>query len=228
MKKIVLLAMFALLSMPSAKAVSDKSFKDSWAPEGRSSWGGCSVIVDPPDVRCINHVIFRFEPKCLTRDHDIALEVEVDKKGIPSYTIVEDTASDKELFYGEQAVWDGAPLDSWAVGMKFRFVFPHYNPNSEQNNIENYVKAYGPLTDAVVMQIIPTQAEFRSHGFGTLEMHATNNLVTVPVKNLNSKLLSDFRLDWVHFLIDNPKADRNSIIEEGALLLDKYAPLFKN
>ena len=59
-------------------------------------------------------------------------------------------------------------------------------------------------------------------------MHTTNNLVTVPVKNLNSKLLSDFRLDWVHFLVDNPKADRSSIIEEATFLLEKYAPIFKD
>jgi len=55
MKKIVLSAMFALLSMPSAKAVPDKSFKDGWAPEGPSKIDGCGVIQGLPEQHCINH-----------------------------------------------------------------------------------------------------------------------------------------------------------------------------
>ena len=179
------------------------------------------------DEQAISHVVGRFDPKCLSRDSDVALEVCVNKQGIPSCSVVENTGSEQELFYGEQAVWDGSPFDVYLPGMKFRFVYPHYNPNSDQNNIENYVKAYGPIQDAVVMQVIPTQAKERSHAFWNGEMHSVNNLVTVPAKKLKSKLLSDFRLEWVNFLITNPKADRNSIIDEGAYLLDMYAALFK-
>jgi hypothetical protein len=185
------------------------------------------------------------DPESLSSNCNVRLIIDNDNKAeTPSYKVIEQQASTKDLFYCEQAIWESAPhimslsnahgecvLNAQSLRTEQKQKIGYF-PDKSVHAEELFFKQYSALRDqAVVIHVIPRSIAWgdRIPGrFTKAELDGLCNLKAIPLKNVQGQELIDFRTAWIDFINKNrsTKISRDEILDYASSLLYKHKELF--
>jgi hypothetical protein len=176
-----------------------------------------------------------FEQKSLSKDARVLVKFVYLQSGGIACTEVQrrpgpdGPASAADAFYCEQALWENAPCGNLPVS---EHVSCPFDGNTDKGNSFNCAKlffdSYPKLKeDVVVMHIIPPSVVWRYPDlYSDEEIHSLNNLIAIPLGNLDSKLLLGVREEWIDFFKTHKQPTRQQVIGCAQNIKTMYSQLF--
>ncbi|HEY9681909.1 MAG TPA: hypothetical protein V6C86_10045 [Oculatellaceae cyanobacterium] len=161
----------------------------------------------------------------------------VKKDGGSTTTVFEQAngvATEEDLFYCEQAISEAFCVEPYdeieGVG---KLQSRNKIKDREVGAKTQYLKLHPELAGKiVVLRIIPDTMLEICPFLTKTELHSSENLAAIPIANLHSKLLRDFRSEWTEFCRayneddEHVSVNRPVLLSKADELMTKYKALF--
>jgi hypothetical protein len=170
-----------------------------------------------------------FDPNCLSNPlAEVVIDVTIASNGVPTYKIPKSISCNQlDIFYCEQAIWEGAPAvsENWAKDFTGTHFTCDFKKEPGKDICYTAWKHMFPESDSqtAVLHFVPFSIFRRCSALvGVNQTDAPDNIVRIRQNMLNSPALQDFRLDWVSFINNRTTISEAETRKKIAEMREKY------
>lgn len=163
-----------------------------------------------------------FDGECLSKPlTSCTYKVSVSPKGLPLIQRLNARfANDADKFYCDQAIWESFPYSTKYLPLKDTVVFDKATnsgfPELVSNN-SSILKLHFVPSSILKLTWVPLNMD---------DIRAPANVSYLSAKTLDRKQLDNFRKDWTVFIKQNPRLERQQLLDFVRRMRETYRSLF--
>jgi hypothetical protein len=225
-------AMALLFNFPCVSKVQSGSlnhkatFADNWpvtnGVDAQHQTTHCAYVSDPVDKGqdVLNRIRSNFNPTLLSSANATAtFDFHVLSTGEISWNLVSSSAaSDADIFYCEQCLFESSPMEKIYFNGKGSIEF--------RGSSKSQSKVHAKF---VTMHFVPESVVplyYQQGYFMEPDITCKQNSISLPVSKIKSERLKEFRTEWNRFLVSNGrKTTKTEVVSFAKTLRKNYADL---